>query len=461
MSIERPRSLKWSLIKRLVALHAVTATMLVLAVMGTLWTMGYLVDEPDAGTVDTLAAALARDAQGQLALRETSELAALQTDVAGLWFVIRDRQGQHLSRGTVPPELARIDDVLSFVDWARLGWHPGQSRAAIRMDRVDTSVGEVQILAGYGAGRLPLRKFIVSLASLFSGVILPYLVLTTLITLAAASMVVRRSLAGVGDIADQAARIDFERRGKRLPAQSIPLEVSPLVNAVNDALARLDEGYERHERFLADAAHELRTPIAIVQTRAESLAEGPEKRRLLEDIARLATLAEQLLDLQRLNQRTAVLTRVDLVALGRRVAADMAPLAIAAGYEVDFEPEVPRLDAHCDQAALERALTNLLQNAIEHGGRRGTITVTVGKHGTIEVADEGAGVPKAHRERIFEPFYRVQPGTRGAGLGLHLVREIVRYHDGQLTVHEGPSGGARFKIALPLAHSTQDRAMLA
>ncbi|MFX5582980.1 histidine kinase dimerization/phospho-acceptor domain-containing protein, partial [Acinetobacter baumannii] len=86
-------------------------------------------------------------------------------------------------------------------------------------------------------------------------------------------------------------------------AQNVPAEVVPLVNAVNEALNRLDIGYGKHKRFLADAAHELRTPIAILQTRLEDLASGPVQARLLADVARLSLMAEQLLDLQRLDQQ--------------------------------------------------------------------------------------------------------------------------------------------------------------
>ena len=104
-----------------------------------------------------------------------------------------------------------------------------------------------------------------------------------------------------------------------------------------------------------------------------------------------------------------------------------------------------------DQAALERALANLTQNAIEHGGRSGEIGIAIRRDGSIEVADEGPGVPTHERERIFEPFHRLQPRDRGAGLGLHLVREIVERHHGQIAVSSSRSGGALFRIALPLS----------
>src|SRR5215475_11479199 len=189
----------------------------------------------------------------------------------------------------------------------------------------------------------------------------------------------------------------------------IPLEVAPLVTAVNEALARLDEGYSRHKRFVADAAHELRTPIAILNTRLEALPSGPDRTRLIEDIARLATLAEQLLDIQRLDRCEHPLAPVDLVTVAQGVAADLAPLAIAAGYELSLDSAAPCVETLGDRAALERALTNLVQNAIQHGPRRGTISIDIGRPATIEVTDDGAGIPMDQRELIFEPFYRLAP----------------------------------------------------
>lgn len=116
-------------------------------------------------------------------------------------------------------------------------------------------------------------------------------------------------------------------------------DVADPAKAINNALSRLDKGYERHRRFLAEAAHELRTSIAILSTRVSSLDAGPEKTLLLEDATRLSVMAGQLLDLQRLDQGTDTFAAVDLVGVARRVVLDLAPLAFAAGYEMSFEHE--------------------------------------------------------------------------------------------------------------------------
>lgn len=446
------RSLKWRLVWRLVLLQGAMLALLLVLAVGTLWAAGYLIDEPDEDAVsDAVQVALTRDAEGRLILRRTEDLARLRQDSPNLWFVVRDRQGQILSEGQVPPEFARIGDALDHISQARLGWQIGDAPElpTARIKRVDTAAGNVQIISGSG-GKLLLRKLVLGASILFLSAILPNLVLMTLATVIATSMVVRRALAGIGEAAAEAERIDSNQRGTRLPVDTVPTEVAPLVRAVNDALGRLDEGHERHKRFLVDAAHELRTPIAILQTRLEALPTTADKTRLLEDMARLSNLAEQLLDLQRLNQRVDHFAPIDLVAIGRRVAVDLAPLAIAAGYELSFETETPKAQAIGDQAALERALTNLVQNAIQHGGRRGTITIAVTRDGSIEVSDEGDGIPPDQHERIFEPFHRLKPLDRGAGLGLNLVREIADMHGGTVAVFERPGGGACFRLALPL-----------
>ena len=215
------------------------------------------------------------------------------------------------------------------------------------------------------------------------------------------------------------------------------------------ALKRLDDGYERHKRFILDAAHELRTPVAILQTRVETLLDGPDRSRILADASRIAVLAEQLLDLQRLGGQKAPLIPLDLVGLCRSVVADMAPLAISQGYELSFEPDEEPILALADDASLQRALMNVVQNAIEHGGNRGTITIKVGANRVIDISDQGNGIPEEDREAVFDAFHRLIPKDRGTGLGLNLVQEIVRYHGGEITISDSPSGGASFRISLP------------
>jgi signal transduction histidine kinase len=447
MTGARPRSLRWDLVRRLVALQAAMLILFVVLVVAALWSAGLLVSlEPEDDTIEALRDAVVRDGSGGLALRDTPALARRRAEVPDFWFMVRDRAGHSISEGAVPPEYARIGAALDGIGQARLGWNIGDPpRPTARVKWLDGPAGTIQILTGPG-GVVPWRRVFLATSTLLLSVIVPVFFLMTFATFIATPIVVRRTLAGLGKAVAQAESINIDR-GARLPLADVPTEVMPLVAAVNAALSRLDEGYERHKRFLLDAAHELRTPIAILRTRLESLSPGPDTSRLIEDVARLSILAEQLLDLQRLNQQNVRFGKIDLVTIGKRVAADLAPLAIAAGYDMGFETEVERAEVNGDPASLERALTNLVQNAIEHGGRQGSITIRVDWPAMISVTDEGPGIPVGDRERVFEPFHRLHARDRGVGLGLNLVREIVRLHEAQVTVLDGPGGGACFRIA--------------
>lgn len=449
MSASNPRSLRWRLVLRLVAFETVLMSLLLVLAVGALWATGYLVDDYEGGTIDVLKDALIRNADGGFTLQPTPELAKLRAQTPDLWFVIRDQQGQRLSEGSVPKDFAPLLDVLDRVSQARLtrdaARRDGRPDALVRWER--SAAGDVQILSGT-QGSLSLNRLVAGVSAGYLTVILPLLALMALTALAVTPWVVRRALSGLGEAAAQAGCIDVDQRGVRLPVERMPSEVAPLVHAVNEALARLDEGYEKQQRFLIDAAHELRTPIAILTTRLSSLPTSPEKTRLLEDAARLSTLAGQLLDRQRLDQRHPF-PRLDLVPLAQRVMADLAPLAFAAGYEMSFDTDSGQLQVRGDPTSIERALTNLVQNAIEHGGRRGTIAVRVLRPGCIEVSDDGAGVPLKEREHIFEPFRRLRADGRGAGLGLNLVQEIMQLHGGDVVVVNAPSGGACFRMNFP------------
>ena len=158
-------------------------------------------------------------------------------------------------------------------------------------------------------------------------------------------LAVRRTLAPLEVVLDEASRIDVRSPGVRLSEGRLPREIAPLIAAVNSALDRLEEGYASQARFMTDAAHELRTPVAILQTRIESLSAGMDRTALTQDVTRLALLCEQLLDLQRINQGVGQRTAVDLGQLARQCAADLAPLAISANREIGLEFD--RIERRC------------------------------------------------------------------------------------------------------------------
>ncbi|HEV7321269.1 MAG TPA: HAMP domain-containing sensor histidine kinase [Ensifer sp.] len=470
----RPRSLQWVLVRRLILLQAATLFVFIGLLVGALFiAQPRLVLENEAA-LDILNRAVGRDANGGLMVRQTEELADLRQSYPNLWYVIRDVGGQILRQGDVPaPYFASGGDLLQRVEGATLLFTEGGKLPDAVLRNAETDAGRVQIITSTVSSRRdngPLdvqihvnvdvardidgtttwTEVVPVLVLLALGFLLPIVLVMGVTTLMTTPAVVRRSLASLVSTADQAGRIDIDNRAVQLETEKVPSEVAPLVQAFNKALARLGEGYDQRNRFLTDAAHELRTPIAILRTRAELLQEDVESARLRLDIERLSHLAQQLLDRQVLEHASDAPEVVDLVGLAKNTAADFAPLAFEAGYELAFEAKVPVAKVNARPRQIEQAAANLLRNAIEHGGGAGTITVLVNAEGGLEIHDDGPGIPAAERERVFEPFYRLRPRSTGAGLGLNLAREIARLHGGRIDILAGPWQGTRIRLQLPL-----------
>jgi signal transduction histidine kinase len=264
--------------------------------------------------------------------------------------------------------------------------------------------------------------------------------------------VIRRALRPLDRASAEAGRIDLRTREMRLPEDAgVPTELVSLVRSINAALARLDEGFSRQQRFAAQTAHEMRTPLAILAARIDSQPPGELTAALRRDVERIRDLVDQLLFVARLERRDVPLEDpIDLVALARDVVADCTPLALAEGRDLAFAPRVERLATRGGVAALESALTNLVRNAIRAEPMGGTVEVRVMPTGLIHVIDHGAGVAHEDQERIFEPFWRRDHHTPGAGLGLAIVKEAVAAHGGAVTVAQTPGGGATFSLRVPI-----------
>jgi signal transduction histidine kinase len=447
MKFWRPHSLHRRLAWRLVLLQTVT-----LSLASAILTILIMQLNPgerivDSSLAEAVAAAMQRGPNGELVLGPNAELERYRAESPTVWMIVTDDQGHSFEDGPVPAaysEMASSLNRLWFVDIRDSG---AENDLAASFHGDDTPIGKLYVLAG-GGGFVSTIFAAILVGNIF---ILPLLLMLIIATVIAIPLIVRKVMRGLDAAEEQARSINFDKHGTRLPLDKVPYEVRGLVTAVNEALTRLDEGYERHRRFLADAAHELKTPIAILQTRVENLDTGPERTRLLTDTARLAAMAEQLLDLQRLAQSQIDFQPIDLVPLAERVVADHAPLAISAGYDISLRAPAPSAWVLGDRGAIERLLANLTQNAVVHGGNNGTIEIEIAGNGTFEVHDSGPGIAPEHREKIFEPFYRIRPLDRGAGLGLNLVREVVRQHSGNISVLPSHLGGVCFRVELPVA----------
>ncbi|MFE6198822.1 sensor histidine kinase [Streptomyces sp. NPDC057838] len=264
-------------------------------------------------------------------------------------------------------------------------------------------------------------------------------------------LVTRRALRPVEGIRREMAAITrSEDLARRVPEPDTHDEIARLASTTNETLAALETSVERQRRFVADASHELRSPIASLRTQLEVAAAHPELLDLdgaVEDTVRLQRLAADLLLLARLDagERHGD-TRVDLAGLARQEVEGRS------GVTVDAEP----VEVTGSRGQLGRVLANLLDNAQRHA--RSAVTVSVRREGdraVVGVADDGDGVPEADRERIFERFVRLDDARSrddgGAGLGLAIARDVAVRHGGTLTAGRGPAGGALFELRLPLA----------
>ncbi|MFI5674837.1 sensor histidine kinase [Streptomyces cellulosae] len=265
-------------------------------------------------------------------------------------------------------------------------------------------------------------------------------------------LVTRRALRPVEGIRGQMAAITAsEDLARRVPVPDTHDEVARLARTTNETLAALEASVERQRRFVADASHELRSPIASLRTQLEVGAAHPELLDLagaVEDTVRLQGLAADLLLLARLDagEKPAGGARFDLADLAREKAEGRTGAHVEAAGDVEVAGS---------RGQLGRLLTNLLDNAGRHA--RSAVRVSVrraGEWAVVEVADDGDGVPEADRERIFERFVRLDDARSrddgGAGLGLAIARDVAVRHGGTLTVRDAPTGGALFELRLPV-----------
>jgi two-component system, OmpR family, sensor histidine kinase TctE len=409
----------------------------ILAVLLRLDSGGRFTDQTLATTV---AEAVVRRPDGSLAVRRTPALVEVYRQNPSMWFVAEDEHGRQARFGTVPRQYASITRSLRGIAWADLRDSRPPYRLAAIIRQQDGPAGPLTVMGHGKLGQLGVSVLIAA-----NVVMLPLFLLLGVVAVIVIPWIVRRSLAGLARVAAEAERIDVDRRGIRLAETAVPVEIVPLVRAVNEALNRLDEGYQRQRRFITSAAHELRTPIAILRVKIDAGGDQPA-RKLIGDVARLSNLAEQLLDLQRLDT-DAAFERLDLAELIRGVVADLAPVLIASGQAIEVDVGAAAT-VRGDATALGRVVTNLVQNAVEHGG--GRVIVRVDRSG-FEVEDDGPGIPVAERERVFEPFYRLRARSTGTGLGLNLVQEVVARHGGRASILDGPDGGTVVRVDLPRA----------
>jgi len=278
-------------------------------------------------------------------------------------------------------------------------------------------------------------------------------------------LVAGRALRPLRRIAETAERVTASGLDQRIPESREDPEIARLIQVLNRMMDRLEASFRQATRFSADASHELKTPLAVMQGELENALQAavpgsPEQQlfsNLLEETQRLKTITQSLLLLARADAGQLTLQRepVDLSAEIESLLEDARVLA--ADLRLTFDAQMqPRVQVEADRALLRPALFNLLSNAVKYNVPEGRVSVTLARaddHVVFTVGNTGPGIPAEDQPRVFDRFYRVRRGDRtieGIGLGLSLAREIIRAHGGEVMLEESRAGWTVFKAILPI-----------
>ena len=246
--------------------------------------------------------------------------------------------------------------------------------------------------------------------------------------------------------------------------ETVQSEIRPLVEAINGRIARVKAQLAAQHRFVTNAAHQLRTPLAVLNLQATYALrrigaddQATALKAIQVGVGQMSRLAEQLLTLSRAEpgSRRARDDRVRLGALARRVLEDVAGLALERGIDLGLDERDPAAEAAGDETMMGEMLVNLVDNALRYCPAGCSVTVVIetsGGEAVLAVQDDGPGLPPGEEERVFERFYRVE-GTvpSGSGLGLSIVKEVAEVAGGRVAAIQSPGGGLRVEVRLPAA----------
>jgi two-component system, OmpR family, sensor histidine kinase TctE len=285
-----------------------------------------------------------------------------------------------------------------------------------------------------------LREFVLDI-----GWIIPLLIIVTLVV---GALAIQSALRPIQEISQMAGAITPGAMSIRLPEKNLPSEITPLVGAVNHALDRVEQGFDIQRQFTANAAHELRTPLAIITAALDTLDENVEIAKIKADVARMNRLVDQLLRVALLDAVALdVSDRVDLNEVAADVVAGMAPWSLAQNKSIAFHGDDKPVVVTGNRYAIGDAIRNLVENGVTHTAPGSEVTVGTSANGSVSISDRGPGIQPDQRSHAFERFWRGRgTGSAGAGLGLAIVGEIMKAHHGSVTADDNPGGGMVFTL---------------
>jgi signal transduction histidine kinase len=263
--------------------------------------------------------------------------------------------------------------------------------------------------------------------------------------------IVKRAIAPLTRVSKLAETIGPNNANVRLPLDDVPLEILPLVRSMNSALDRLEQGLQHQREFNASAAHQLRTPLAVLLANMDAIKDSEMANRLRVDVEHMSHIVSQLLMVARLETLSLSLDEpTDLNASAAEIAASFAPLALASGKTIELlRSDVPVI-IRTNAFALREALGNVIENAINHTPAGTVVRIRVTNQPAIEVMDSGPGIPEDQRALVFDRFWKGDRSKIGAGLGLAIVKRIMTGLGGAVTLTDAPGGGALFTLIFPL-----------
>lgn len=293
------------------------------------------------------------------------------------------------------------------------------------------------------------------------------LLITLLITLLSSSLmyiIMGKALKPLQQLSQQVEEIRAKNLQSPVVLSKGSIEIERLASAFNEMLSRLDNAFSAQKQFSANAAHELRTPLAVMRTRLEVLEKSDHLERvecretltmLRAQIDRLSHVIDLLLEMTEL-QSAEKNDRIQLAEIVEEVLCDLD--AVAEKKQVQLEQKAGEAVVSGNDMLIYRAIYNLIENAIKYNRQAGQVTIAISQQGefaSVQVADSGKGIQPEDWEHIFEPFYRVDKSRSrslgGAGLGLALVKEIANWHDGNVRVLASSNAGSLIELRLPLA----------
>ena len=381
-----------------------------------------------------------------LMIRSTG-IEGLRSNSPSLWYVVSyDNLMSEFGRerrSALPFSLPYTGPI----GWSVLNTLDQKSSFCLAVVRRDTSklvmmIGGAQVQFGQVAESFVLRNLfsIMLLAGAFASTVVAGAFLSARFVTRSIERVTRLALA-IEPRAPQAS----------ISLDEVPVELKPLVSALNRAFHEINAYIQGQRRFLGNAAHQLRTPLTLLRAKIEDVTEPALKADLVCDVRRLTSLVSAMLDLARLQDHAIEKRPIDLGTLTRDVLADFSPSALDAGVELSLEQGPPGSVVVLGvEAAVRSALANLVGNALIHARGAARIVANLGR-GSVSISDDGAGFSPAPQLNVIEPFQTGATAKEGHGLGLSIIQEIMTAHAGTLTITSTPGRGTTVCLSFPEA----------